>query len=214
MSDADSPSPAHAPARPGHRAQDARARPGHGPCPSRVPVRGPARRGQGARGVRVGAGAGLREARRRRVGLFGSSPASFQACGQCSACQRAVPRDEERRADPSRHRGARARALRSADHRSPDAGDAGHLHRSGAHAGAGARGVRPARRARQGLHHPSRRGAQRLGGQRAPEDAGGAGRAHPLHPADRPAGRAPPHHPLPHPQGAVRAAPRGARRGC
>lgn len=31
------------------------------------------------------------------VGLFGSSPASFQACGQCSACQRAVPRDEERR---------------------------------------------------------------------------------------------------------------------
>jgi DNA polymerase III subunit delta' len=29
------------------------------------------------------------------VGLFGSMPASFLACGTCSACARAVPRDEK-----------------------------------------------------------------------------------------------------------------------
>ena len=31
------------------------------------------------------------------VGLFGAQPASFLACGACSSCLRAVPREEERR---------------------------------------------------------------------------------------------------------------------
>ncbi len=99
----------------------------------------------------------------------------------------------------------------AATDRAAHAGDARHLDRPGAYARPRARGLCPARGPRQGVRDSSRRRAQHLGGECAPEDARRT-RAHALHPSHRPARRAFADDPLAHVARSLRPARRSRRR--